>query len=151
MRPKTLKAIKQERLAAKEQIQAAQHAMQHVGLDLDDCLPRTPLRQVAQGEQRVIHEVDGVKMAFLVDSEGASTWNLVEPGPHVRLVLNPDQGSALFCGYEWLAQQNMAISLRRDELRHECNQIWSVLHSTVKRSMLFKLKGTSSLLIATAS
>ena len=116
IRPKALRAIREERLAAKEQIKATAHVLQHVGLDLDSLIPETPLRQIRNGETRHVHVLDGVRMAFIADAEGNCEWNAPEEGNHVRLVLNPDEGSALFCGYEFLAQQNLAISLRRDEL-----------------------------------
>ena len=154
LRPKPLKAIKEERLAAREQIKAAQHVMQHVGLDLDLCVPGNPLRQPMQGEHKHTHVVDGVNMTYLTDAQGTCTWNTPEKSDHLRLVLNPDQGSALFCGYEWLAQQNMAISFRRDELRPDCTKIWRVLPSRCNANMnrsIFKHLGTSSRLIATAS
>ena len=56
-------------------------------------------------------------MSFITNAAGESFWDCPDGGDrHLRVVLNPDEGSALFSGYEFLCQQSAAVALRRDEL-----------------------------------
>ena len=120
-RPRALSALKEERLAAKEQIKAATNILQHLGYDFDQCFPRRPLRQIGNGESRFVHNLNGERRDFIVTEAGEAVWDFPDRGDHLRVVFHPDEGSALFAGYEYLAQQGCAVALRRDELLLDMN------------------------------
>ena len=148
MRPKALKALQQERLSAKEQVKAAANVLQHVGVDMDQCFPSNPLKQISHGQQRHVHNLDGMQMEYISSPDGSCIWDVPEAGTHTRLVLNPDEGSALYSAYEWLAQQQMSIGFRRDELPLASHYLGS---RTGFMCGILETSGTSSPAIAIAS
>ena len=121
-RPKTLARIREERLAAKEQMKAVNHILQQLNLDFDEFIPEAPLRPIdALSEKRRSYFDDkGFLRPFVVNTEtGASRWDepiSAEKG-HKRLTLCPDEGSSLYTVYQYLSGQGFAVHLNRDSLQ----------------------------------
>ncbi|CAE7668163.1 hemA, partial [Symbiodinium necroappetens] len=65
-----------------------------------------------EGFQRCYH--DG--KPFLYDvNKGEGLWLEIEDDDRVRLILNPDEGSPLFAGFQFLANVKLPVAFRRDE------------------------------------
>ena len=118
-RPRILKGVHQQRLSSRDHLRAVGNILQHVGLDLDMCFGQTLLQPVNPiHERRELHVVGGKHLAFVTNtSTGQARWDtLMDSDSHTRLILCPDEGSALFCGYIYLAVQGAAVGFNRDEL-----------------------------------
>ena len=113
-RPRTLSRIKQERLSSKEQLRAVFHALELLELPYQTPTRRYLAADPANGLQRYTHE----NMDFLHDqNNGDAAWISFHNDPDLtRLVLNPDEGSALHAGYQFLASRSCPVIFRRDEL-----------------------------------
>ncbi|CAE7260079.1 unnamed protein product [Symbiodinium sp. CCMP2592] len=116
--PKALGALKEEKLAAKQELKALGNILGHVGFSLDQIWGSCPLAPVnGDGEMRILHTVDNMSIAFVIDSSGACRWDsLADDSEHVRLVMGADQGSPLYSCYQYLAGHGASITLIRDEL-----------------------------------
>ncbi|CAE7236720.1 unnamed protein product [Symbiodinium sp. CCMP2592] len=79
--PKALGAIREQRLAAKQELKAVRNILEHANFDLDSIFPETPLRPtVPASEIRGQHRVGSEVLAFNVNtSTGESTWAAVLP------------------------------------------------------------------------
>ena len=122
-RPKALSSIREQRLASKQELKAVRHVLQVAGIELDDIFPARPLRPVDPAkEQRLFHTLDGKRMAYIASKEdNTARWDTIGPSKHLRLVLSPDEGGPLFCGFQWLAYHNGCVALNRDPLFLVCN------------------------------
>ncbi|CAE7336219.1 unnamed protein product [Symbiodinium microadriaticum] len=118
--PKALNSLKEDRLAAKQELKAICNIMQHTGLDLDSLWPSEPLRPLNPDfEERHIHVMGKEQLAFIRDIRtDQCRWDvpLAHTAKHLRLVLCPDQGSPLFAGYQYLCHNDAAVALIRDEM-----------------------------------
>ena len=118
-RPRILKGVHQQRISSRDHLRAVSNILQHVGLDLDMCFAKTALQPVNPvHERRELHVIRGQHLAFVTNtSTGLSRWDtIMDTDSHTRLILCPDEGSALYCGYIYLAAQGAAIGFNRDEL-----------------------------------
>ena len=115
-RPKAISKVRQKRLASREQLRCLGHILSLLDLKLKK--PVDALRPVSlnEHEQRMLE--DGVP--FLWNSvTGASEWDLCGPESvdgSLRVVLQPDEGSPMYCCYRFLASRGFKINLIRDEL-----------------------------------
>ncbi|CAE7362694.1 unnamed protein product, partial [Symbiodinium pilosum] len=114
--PKAISKVRQKRLASREQLRCLGHILSLLDLKLKK--PVDALRPVSlnEHEQRMLE--DGVP--FLWNSvTGASEWDLCGPESvdgSLRVVLQPDEGSPMYCCYRFLASRGFKINLIRDEL-----------------------------------
>ncbi|CAE7370976.1 unnamed protein product [Symbiodinium necroappetens] len=119
-RPKALGALREQRLAAKQELKAVRNILEHANFDLDSIFPETPLRPTAHADEiRCEHRVGSEVLAFHVSTTtGESTWAAVMPEADkaVRLVLAPDEGGPLYACYQFMALQNAKVTLNRDAL-----------------------------------
>ena len=120
LRPKALGALKEQRLAAKQELKAVRNILEHANFDLDTIFPENPLRAVDPAQEiRTVHRLGSDVLAFHVNtSTGEATWAAVMPGADkaARLVLAPDEGGPLYASYQYLALQGAKITLNRDAL-----------------------------------
>ena len=119
-RPKALGALREQRLAAKQELKAVRNILEHANFDLDTIFSATPLRAIDPAhEPRAEHRLGSDVLAFHVNTTtGECTWAAVMPGEDttVRLVLAPDEGGPLFACYQYLALQGAKVTLNRDAL-----------------------------------
>ena len=119
-RPKALGALREQRLAAKQELKAVRNILDHANFDLDTIFSATPLRAIDPAhETRAEHRLGSDVLAFHVNTTtGECTWAAVMPGEDttVRLVLAPDEGGPLFACYQYLALQGAKVTLNRDAL-----------------------------------
>ena len=113
-RPRSLSRIKQERLASKEQLRAVFHCMELLELPVEFAKHTYPTADPEKGVYRHAHE----GRAFLHCAKtGEATWANFRHDPAlIRVVLNPDEGSTLYTGFQFLALRSFPVSFRRDEL-----------------------------------
>ena len=119
LRPRVIKEIHQQRLASRDHLRAVANILQHVGLDLDQMYPTTSfMPRDPSTEKRTIHRVGEKHLAFITDtSTNEHRWDThIQATTHTRLVLSPDEGGPLFCGYVHLANSGAAVHFVRDEL-----------------------------------
>ena len=125
-RPKALKAIKEERSSAKQEMKAVSNVASYAGLDLSRIFPSSPLLPLnPERERRLTTVIDNCAHAYVTDkSTGASRWDCPMPQAgsesHVRLVLCPDEGGPLWSAYQYMAHNHAAVGFRRDELLLDC-------------------------------
>ncbi|CAE7468345.1 hemA, partial [Symbiodinium sp. KB8] len=111
-KPKSLSRVQQARLATREQVQAVLHSLELLELELKPGKVGYPSADPKEGFQRCYH--DG--KPFLYDvNKGEGLWLEVEDDDRVRLILNPDEGSPLFAGFQFLANVKLPVAFRRDE------------------------------------
>ena len=132
-RPKALNALREDRLAAKQELKAVSNALDHIGLSLDNLFPSCPCAPVdADSEVRRQHTLNDEVLSFVVKRDtGASRWDTVVEGQgcnSLRLMLCPDQGGPLYSAYQFLAHHGANVGFIRDELRLRSNG--AVLEST---------------------
>ena len=71
-RPKALNAIKQEKLASRQEMKAVMNALSHVGMSMDSFFPKNPLTpKVRDMEERQVLELNSQKFAFIYNKHGA--------------------------------------------------------------------------------
>ena len=126
LRPKMLKKIKQDRLAAREHLRALGQTLSILGLELQ--LPEHNLRplNLEIREQRLFTNGS----AYLWSAEtGSAHWDTVRPasGSELRLTLQPDEGSPMFCTCQFLQAKGFRILFCRDELLPVCISTLPVL------------------------
>ena len=112
-RPKALSALKEQRLAAKQELKAVRNILEHANFDLDTIFPESPLKA------RNLHKVGSQVLAFYTSTAtGESTWAAVRPEEDraTRLVLAPDEGGPLYACYQFMALQDAKVTLNRDAL-----------------------------------
>ena len=93
--------------------------MQILGMDLDQSWPEQGFRAVDPLlETRELYTVAGQTLGFIYNKvSGEARWDAVVGSTnHTRLVLSPDEGGPLFCGFVHLANSGAAVSFIRDEL-----------------------------------
>ena len=89
------------------------HSLELLELELKPGKVGYPSADPKEGFQRCYH--DG--KPFLYDvNKGEGLWLEVEDDDRVRLILNPDEGSPLFAGFQFLANVKLPVAFRRDEL-----------------------------------
>ena len=90
--------------------------MSHIGLDLAEVFPSSRCAPVdADSEERRLHSVGDMLYGYVINkSTGDARWDTVGEG--LRLVLCPDQGSALYATYEYMCHWGGSVTLIRDEL-----------------------------------
>ena len=80
-------------------------------------MPSNPLRPVEPGQEiRGFHEQG--PFVFNV-SDGNASWDYVatkNDSKHPRVVICPDEGSAMFSAWQFLLSRNALVHLSRDEL-----------------------------------
>ena len=113
-RPKTIAAIRQKRLAAREHLRAVGNILKQMDLDL--CVPQEPLRPIDPSkDMRGFYD----RRAFRWDgTSGTAVWDspdLQHGTQHLRLVLQPDEGSPLWSAFQYLVSKNAAVHFIRDE------------------------------------
>ena len=68
-RPKALGALREQRLAAKQELKAVRNILEHANFDLDSIFPETPLRPTAHADEiRCEHRVGSEVLAFHVST-----------------------------------------------------------------------------------
>ena len=119
-RPKALNAIKQEKLASRQEMKAVMNALSHVGMSMDSFFPKNPLTpKVRDMEERQVLELNSQKFAFIYNKHtGQTRWDVPmhSATQDIRLVLCADQGSPLHTCFQFLAFSGASIGLIRDEL-----------------------------------
>ena len=116
LRPKALSKVRQRRLASREQLRALGHVMDLLQTNLRK--PEHVLRplNVTEKEVRLFH--DG--LPFLWNPEtGDAEWDVAGSESletSLRLIIQPDEGSPMYCCYRFLAARGFKINLIRDEL-----------------------------------
>ena len=124
LRPRRLGEIQQKRLASRENLKAVSNVLQHVALDLDSIFSSDVLQPIRPScEERLIHRVGDHRLAYVRNKEtGDCRWDHPRKDPDLlRLVLSPDEGGPLFCGYQFLSSKGGAVILNRDESCPACN------------------------------
>ncbi|CAE7211126.1 unnamed protein product, partial [Symbiodinium sp. KB8] len=118
--PKALGALREQRLAAKQELKAVRNILEHANFDLDTIFPESPLKAANPAEQvRHQHKAGSQLLAFYTNTRtGDATWAAVRPEEDraPRLVLAPDEGGPLYACYQFLALQNAKVTLNRDAL-----------------------------------
>ena len=129
-RPKALNAIKQEKLASRQELKAVMNILSHVGMELDAFFPGEPLTATVCGmEERRILELNSQNCAYILNKEtGLVRWDtpMHSATQGIRLVLCADQGSPLHTCFQFLALSGASISLIRDELPPGGNTVFIV-------------------------
>ena len=119
-RPKAPSALKEQRLAAKQELKAVRNILEHANFDLGTIFPESPLKAGNPAEQvRNLHKVGSQVLAFYTSTAtGESTWAAVRPEEDraTRLVLAPDEGGPLYACYQFMALQDAKVTLNRDAL-----------------------------------
>ena len=118
-RPKALTALREERMAAKQELKAISNVLSYAGVALDSIFPENALRPPVPGqEQRHCVKVGNEHWAFIVNPSNME-WRWDTPATsetkHVRLVLCPDEGGPLYSGFQFLCHNDAAVALHRDE------------------------------------
>ena len=125
-RPKALKAIKEERGSAKQEMKAVVNVASYAGLDLCRIFPSSPLLPLnPEREERLTTLLENCPHAYVTDkTSGESRWDcpMQQAGceSHVRLILCPDEGGPLWSAYQYMAHNHAAVGFRRDELLLDC-------------------------------
>lgn len=89
------------------------HSLELLEVELKPGIVGYPSANPKKGTQRLYH---GGK-PFLYDMEkGDGLWMELEADDRVRIILNPDEGSPLFAGFQFLANAMLPVAFRRDEL-----------------------------------
>lgn len=114
LRPKSLSKLQQARLATREQVQAVLHSLELLDVELKPGNVGYPSANPKEGTQRRYH--DGKPFMYDVN-KGDGVWLELEDDDRVRIILNPDEGSALFAGFQFLANLQLPVAFRRDELQ----------------------------------
>ncbi|CAE7572183.1 unnamed protein product [Symbiodinium sp. CCMP2456] len=113
--PKALNAIKQEKLASRQELKAVMNILSHVGMALDAFFPRNPLTSKVPGmEERQVLQLNSQNFAFIFNKEtGQVRWDIPmhSATQDIRLVLCADQGSPLHTCFQFLALSGANISL----------------------------------------
>ena len=126
-RPKALSSIREDRLAARQELKAITNVLDYAGVNLDSIFPSDPLLPLDPScERRTSCSVNGQTWSYIYNLETMETrWDCPTPRntKHVRLVLSPDEGSPLYSGYQFLTYNNAAAALNRDELPLYCTDI----------------------------
>ncbi|CAE7230782.1 unnamed protein product [Symbiodinium sp. CCMP2592] len=110
----------EDRLAAKQELKSVANVLSHIGLDLAEVFPSSRCAPIdADSEERRLHCVGDMLYGYVINkSTGDARWDTVAEG--LRLVLCPDQGSALYATYEYMCHCGGSVNLIRDEL-HKIN------------------------------
>ena len=118
-RPKALSALREERMAAKQELKAISNVLSYAGVALDSIFPDNALRPPVPGqEERLSFKVGNEQWAFIVNpSTLECRWDTpqISESKHVRLVLCPDEGGPLYSGFQFLCHNDAAVALHRDE------------------------------------
>ena len=95
------------------------HALEVAGVDLDHIFPEQPLLPLDPSrEERKIHHTNGQSFAYIVNADNETVrWDTLTPSRHLRLILSPDEGGPLFCGFQYLASRNGCVGFNRDPLQ----------------------------------
>ena len=136
LRPKALKAIKEERSSAKQEMKAVANVVSYAGLDLARIFPSAPLLPLnPDREERLRTLINDRCHAYVCDKTTAqSRWDCPMPDPntpsHIRLILCPDEGGPLWSAYQFMAHNQAAIGFRRDELQLDSSCCrWTLLEA----------------------
>ena len=125
LRPKALNSIKEERLAAKQEMKAISNILDYAGVKLEEIFPAEPLTPVdARNEVRTSCKIDGQTWSFIINTDSnEARWDTPTTSNigHTRLVLCPDEGSPLFSAWQFLSHHSAAVGFNRDESQHGWN------------------------------
>ncbi|CAE7495031.1 unnamed protein product [Symbiodinium sp. CCMP2592] len=124
--PKSLSKLQQARLATREQVQAVLHSLELLDVELKPGNVGYPSANPKEGTQRRCH--DGKPFMYDVN-KGEAVWLELEDDDRVRIILNPDEGSALFAGFQFLANLKLPVAFRRDELHKLSNHFRRVFNA----------------------
>ena len=100
-------------------MKAVANILQHLAMDLDDTWPDQGLRAVDPlAETRELYTIGEKTLAFIYNkTSGEARWDTIFASTdHTRIILSPDEGGRLFCGYVHLANAGSAVGFIRDEL-----------------------------------
>ena len=114
--------IREERLAAKEQMRALNNILQQMSTDIDEFKADRILEPVNPLTQKRLWYPDqqGYTRPFIVDMEtGEAHWDHAcdSPASHNRLSICPDEGSPLFTVFQYLSGAGFSVHLNRDSLQ----------------------------------
>ena len=120
LRPKILAQIRQDKLASRDELRALGHVLNLQDLSLDNLIPSSPLRPIIPDkEQRSNAKQGGLLLPYIASKDsGAATWDWPsdEHQECVRLAISADEGSSMFCAFEYLCHLNACVTLHRDPL-----------------------------------
>ena len=118
-RPKALNNIKEERLAARQEMRAISNILEYAGVQLDNVFPEQPFYPLDPAtETRSTCNINGEKWSFVTNKSTHQTrWDVPVDNnrKHLRLVLSPDEGSPLYSAWQFLCHHSGAVGLNRDE------------------------------------
>ncbi|CAE7235164.1 hypothetical protein AK812_SmicGene46674 [Symbiodinium microadriaticum] len=120
-RPKALSSLRDDRLAAKQELKACSNVLSHIGIGLEEVFPSCRCAPIdPDNEERRLHSVGDGLLAFVANkATGVARWDTVLEGPNsdtLRLILCPDQGGPLYAAYQFLAHNGANVGFIRDEL-----------------------------------
>ena len=121
LRPKALSSLRDDRLAAKQELKACSNVLSHIGIGLEEVFPSCRCAPIdPDNEERRLHSVGDGLLAFVANkATGVARWDTVLEGPNsdtLRLILCPDQGGPLYAAYQFLAHNGANVGFIRDEL-----------------------------------
>ena len=119
VRPKALNAIKEDRLAARQELKAICNILDYAGAKLDAVFPEYPFLPLNPAtEMRSSCNINGETWSFITNkTTQQSRWDvpLETNTQHLRLVLSPDEGSPLYSAWQFVCHHWGAVGFNRDE------------------------------------